>query len=130
MEKDGFNVRYDRVPGRGHEGALVAEHVREIVDRAATAYAPEHPTRVSFRSVRASDEGAYGVKLVRRDPRKDAFFDVERRGSEVHVLAAENVARLVIDPGALGLDGSSSGSGANVKVVRGRGVGAVQVSLP
>jgi pimeloyl-ACP methyl ester carboxylesterase len=125
MEKDGFAVRFDRAPGRGHEGSLVAEHVREVVDRAATAYAPEHPARVSYRSVRPGDDGAYGVHLIRRDPRKDAAFDVERRENEVHVLAAENVARLVIDPGALGVE-----PGSNAKVVRARGVGSIAVTLP
>jgi pimeloyl-ACP methyl ester carboxylesterase len=125
LEKNGFNVRYDRIEGRGHEGSLVAEHVREVVDRAAVAYAPEHPEHVSYRSVRAGDDGAYGVHLIRRDPRKDAAFEIERRGAEVHVLVAENVQRLVLDPGALGIE-----PGTNARVVRARGVPVVTVSLP
>jgi len=96
-----YDVRYDRPSGRGHEGLLVAEHVAEIVARAAEARVPEHPTRVTFRSVRASDDRAYGVRLVRSGA-GDAFVDVEQVGGRVVVHAAEGVRAIVLEPGALG----------------------------
>ncbi|MDB4943007.1 MAG: hypothetical protein JWP97_2541 [Labilithrix sp.] len=97
----GYAVDFERVKGMGHEGPLVVRYIRRVVDRAAEAVAPEHPARVTFRSVRPVDVEAYGVRMVRASER-DAFMDIERRADGVHVLAAENVAEIVLRPGALG----------------------------
>lgn len=95
MKKLGFDVRFDRVPNMGHEGPLVVKFIREIVDEAATARAPERPARVSYRSVRPGDTEAYGVHIVKTSPRGDAFIDLERPS---HVLAREGVASFEVDP--------------------------------
>jgi enterochelin esterase-like enzyme len=102
MRERGFRVRFDRVPGMGHAGALVARFVAQVVDLAASARAPEHPARVTYRSVRPWDTGAYGVRIVRASPQGDALVDVERRDDAVHVLRAEGVRAVVLEPGALG----------------------------
>lgn len=102
LEQRGFAVRFDRVPGAGHSGALVARFLPEVVARAAAARVPD-PSRVSFRSVAASQTGAYGVTLVRASAGGDAFVDLERRADGVHVLAVENVAGIELAPGALGV---------------------------
>ncbi len=73
LEQRGFAVRFDRVPGMGHAGALVARFAREVVARASEARAPENPPRVTYRSVRAGRS-----RRVRRDDRKGA------RGGRVH----------------------------------------------
>lgn len=104
LSSRGYKRRYDRVPGAGHEGALVARFVGEVVARAKEATAPRFPERVTFRSVRARDVGAYGVR-IERAAAGDAFVDVERRGGGIHVLAAENVRRIVLRRGALGGSG-------------------------
>lgn len=116
----GYFHRYDRVPGAGHEGALVARFVAEVVARAKTATTPRFPERVTLRSVRARDAEAYGVK-IERSAAGDALVDVERRGGEVHLLAAENVRRVVLRRGALGGSGGervvAKGPAAKVDVV-------------
>src|SRR5262249_54437139 len=96
MEKARFDVRLRRAPGVGHEGPLVVKHLRKIVDRAAAAVAPARPVRVSFRSLRAVDTEAYGVRIVRLEPsaRTEAFVDLERKGGAIHVLAAEGVREI------------------------------------
>ena len=101
----GYKVDFDRVPDAGHEGPLVARFARRVVERAATAKAPEHPARVTFRSVRAEDTRAYGVRItrpVRGD--HEAFVDLVARGAELHVLRAEGVSALSLSAGALGLE--------------------------
>ncbi len=103
MKKAGFSVELERVPGMGHEGPLVVKYIRRVVDRAASATAPRRPSRVSFRSVRASDTEAYGVRIVRAGA-GDAFVDVERRADGVHVLAAQGVVEIVLAKDALGTD--------------------------
>jgi pimeloyl-ACP methyl ester carboxylesterase len=103
MKKAGFNVELRRERGMGHEGPLVVKHIRDVVARAASAVAPRRPSRVSFRSVRAVDTEAYGVRLVRSGGADEgAFVDVERREDAVHVLAAEGVSEIVLAPDALG----------------------------
>jgi pimeloyl-ACP methyl ester carboxylesterase len=97
-----FSVRFTRVPGMGHEGPLVAKFLAEVVARAATARVPEPVTRVEYRSVRPWDTGAYGVHLVRRSAKGDAFVAVDARADGVHVTRAEGVRAVVVDPGALG----------------------------
>ncbi len=102
MQQRGFDVRFDRVAGIGHAGALVARFVKAVVAVAAGARAPEHPTRVTYWSVRPSDDGAYGLRIVRSSPTGDAFVDVERRDDAVHVRRADGVRSLVLSRGALG----------------------------
>jgi pimeloyl-ACP methyl ester carboxylesterase len=100
LRERGFAVRFDRVPGIGHSGALVARFVAQVVDRAATMHATAAPGRVSYRSVRPEDVGAYGVHIERAGG--DAFVDVERRADGLHVLHAEGVRAIALDRGALG----------------------------
>lgn len=90
-----YDVRYDRPTGRGHEGLLVAENVAEIVKRARAQSRPASPARVTYRSVRARDLGAYGVTIERRGP-GDAFVDIERDASSLTVRSIENVRRLLL----------------------------------
>ncbi len=109
LERKGFEVRFDRAPGMGHAGALVARYARELVAKASTARAPAHPGRVSYRSVRGGDRSAYGVSIERAHA-GDAFVDVERASDGgVRVHAAENVSAITLAPGALGV-----APGANV----------------
>ncbi len=108
MRELGFQVRFDRVPGMGHAGALVARFVSQVVDGAATARAQRFPARVTYRSVRPSDADAYGVRIERTNPSGDAFVDVERRGDTVHVQRAEGVRALAVARGALGARGDGS----------------------
>jgi hypothetical protein len=98
----GFNVRFERVAAFGHSGALVARFLSDVTAMAAIARAPAAPSRVTFRSTRPSDTGAYGVRIVRASPRGDAFVDVERVGSEVHVRRAEGVRSVELKAGAFG----------------------------
>jgi pimeloyl-ACP methyl ester carboxylesterase len=97
-----YGVSYDRVPGRGHEGLLVVQHVAKIVARAKTTTAPAFPTHVTFRSVRAEDVHAYGVRIVRAAP-GDAFVDLERTTDGNVNVKTENVKEIVLEDGALGL---------------------------
>jgi predicted esterase len=102
MKKAGFQVDFVREAGMGHEGPLVVKYIRRVVERAASATAPARPLRVSFRSVRPEDVAAYGVRIVRSAPERDAFVDLERQGDAVHVLAAEGVSEVVLAKDALG----------------------------
>jgi pimeloyl-ACP methyl ester carboxylesterase len=88
-----FTVRFDRVPGMGHAGALFAKFARELVARASELRVVEHPARVSYRSVRAGDRCAYGLCLERRHA-GDAFFDVDAGDGALFVHATENVAEV------------------------------------
>jgi pimeloyl-ACP methyl ester carboxylesterase len=105
MQEHGFAVRFDRVPGFGHAGALVARFLPDVVAAAATARANRTPSRVTYRSVNPAEAEAYGVRIEREKPIGDAFIDVERRGETLHVLRAEGVRTLVFAPHALGTDG-------------------------
>ena len=102
MRQRGFDVRFDRAPGMGHAGALVARFLAAVVAGAAGARVPEHPARVTYWSVRPLDLGTYGLRIVRSSATGDAFIDVERRDDAVHVLRAENVRSLLLSRGALG----------------------------
>jgi pimeloyl-ACP methyl ester carboxylesterase len=99
----GFSVRFDSAPGAGHSGALVARFLPAVVAAAATARVPSHVNRVTYRSVRPGDVGAYGVRLERAGD-EDAFIDVEQRDDGVHVLRAEGVRAVELERGALGTD--------------------------
>jgi pimeloyl-ACP methyl ester carboxylesterase len=102
MRERGMTVRFERVADIGHSGALVARFLPDVVAYAATARTPVSPTRVTYRSTRASDTGAYGVRLVRTHPVGDAFVDVERSDDAVHVRRAQGVRAIVLARGALG----------------------------
>ncbi len=102
MRRRQFKVSFDRVPLMGHEGPLVVRFVRSVVERAANARAPIYPSRVSFRSMRAVDTAAYGVRIVRAGER-EAFVDIEKRDDGIHVLpATTGIVEIVLRPGALG----------------------------
>jgi pimeloyl-ACP methyl ester carboxylesterase len=102
LQRQGFAVRFDRVPNEGHSGALVARFVGEVVARAASARVPVGPERVTYRSVRASDTEVYGVRIVRASSAADAFIDLARDGGVVHVRKAVGVRSIVLARGALG----------------------------
>jgi pimeloyl-ACP methyl ester carboxylesterase len=110
LEARKYAVRFDRIPGAGHEGALVAKHAAGIVERAATMKAPLYPSRVTFASARDEDVEAYGVRIVRAAP-GDAFVDVALEGGTVKVLAARNVREIILRKGALGGAGNEPISG-------------------
>jgi pimeloyl-ACP methyl ester carboxylesterase len=95
-----YAVRFDRIPNAGHEGPLVARFAAEIVEGAASAHAPENPSRITFKSVRAQDTDAYGVHIERAGG--DAFVDVERRTDGIHVLQATGIKSIAFARGALG----------------------------
>lgn len=102
MKQRHFKVDFDRVPSMGHEGPLVIKFVGGVVDRAANAHAPTHPSRVSFRSTRSIDTEAYGVRIVRAGPR-DAFVDIERSENGIVVLPdTDGVSEILLKPDALG----------------------------
>jgi pimeloyl-ACP methyl ester carboxylesterase len=107
LQDRGFVVQLDRVPHAGHEGAVVAKLAAAVVDRAATTKLNPFPARVSYRSVRAKDTSAYGLRFVRSGG-GDAVVDVERRGDKVHVLQAQGVKSIELAPGALGFLPSST----------------------
>jgi dienelactone hydrolase len=120
LDKRAYSVRYDRVPGAGHEAPLVVRFLPEVVRRAATARAPRFPSRVTYRSVRAIDTGAYGVEIERARA-GDAFVDVEHKDGAIHVLAADNVAKITLRDGALAAAANAPvvlGGGVKVTVVR------------
>jgi pimeloyl-ACP methyl ester carboxylesterase len=103
LKARGFSVRFDRMPGAGHEGALVARFAAEIVDRASSALVPESVSRVTFTSLGPGAVDAYGVHLVRTAPEGDATVDVAREGSAVHVHRADRVASIRIARGSFGM---------------------------
>ncbi len=107
----GFSVRFDHIAHVGHSGALVARWLPSVVAMAAAARVPAAVGRVTYRSVRSEDAGAYGVRLERVDHEHangptsdDAFVDIERRDDGVHVLRAEGVRAVELERGALGTD--------------------------
>jgi pimeloyl-ACP methyl ester carboxylesterase len=104
LRQRGFQVRFDAIPGAGHEGALVARFLPELVTLASSAHVPAVIARVTYRSVRASDVGAYGVRLERARATGDAFIDVEREPDAVHVRRAQGVRGVSLLRGALSSD--------------------------
>jgi pimeloyl-ACP methyl ester carboxylesterase len=103
MSERGYKVKFDRDPKFGHNGGLLAKHAASIVDLAATAKTPAHPTRVSYKSLRSEDTGAYGVRLVRERATGDALIDVEYVLGKIKLRAASNVKEIVIRRGSFGL---------------------------
>jgi len=95
-----FDVRFDRVPGAGHEGRVVTDFATRIVDVAIKARRIEAPSRVSYWSVRPSDVEAYGIRITRASTVGDAFFDIERQGDSVHLLGATGVRAIHLPRGA------------------------------
>jgi pimeloyl-ACP methyl ester carboxylesterase len=113
LEARGFSIRFDHIAGVGHSGALVGRYSAAVVDFAASARVPQSVPRVTYRSVRAEDVGAYGLRLERDSASPapqaggqvaDAFVDIERRDDGVHVLRAEGVRGVELERGALGTD--------------------------
>jgi pimeloyl-ACP methyl ester carboxylesterase len=102
LRQRGFSVRFDRVPGVGHQGSLVARLIARVVDRAAEARAPEAPRRVSFVSVRPGDTSAYALRMTRTSASGDAAIDLEREGDVVHVRRAHAVRAIALPRGAFG----------------------------
>jgi enterochelin esterase-like enzyme len=106
LKQRGYPVRFDRVPGIGHAGALVARFLPEVV---AAATPPKRDVvwgwtqfgqaRITYRSVRPTDLGAYRVLIERESPTADAFIDLEGRPDGIHVLSAEGVRRITIPCG-------------------------------
>jgi hypothetical protein len=102
MTARGYDVRFDRMPGRGHEGALVAKFIGEVVEKAATTRVADAPKRVTYWSVRPNDLGAYGVSIERARTRGDAYVDVELMDDGVHVHKVTGVRAITLAHGALG----------------------------
>lgn len=101
MKKAGFAVHFEPKPGRGHEGTLVSEYAKAIVERAATTKRVQ-PTRITYRSFRPADVGAYGLRFVKTRPDGEAFVDVERAGDTLVVHAATGVASIALAAGTFG----------------------------
>jgi poly(3-hydroxybutyrate) depolymerase len=104
LAQRGFAVRFDHIAGVGHSGALVGRYAPGVVSVAAGARVPSTVERVTYRSVRPEDTGAYGVRLERDDGAVDAFVDVERRADGVHVMHGEGLRAVELERGALGTD--------------------------
>jgi pimeloyl-ACP methyl ester carboxylesterase len=102
MRERGFTVRFERVARYGHSGALVARFLSQVVALAVTARTPASPSRVTYRSTRPTEAGAYGVRIVRAALSGDAFVDVEKDGDAVHVRRAEGLRAISLARGALG----------------------------
>ena len=96
-----FSVRFDRKTGRGHEGTLVSENAAEIVERAASTRR-RTPTRITYRSHRGVDRGAYGLVFDKKSPDAEAFVDVEKMGETIVVHAASGIVALRLAPGTFG----------------------------
>ncbi len=107
IHERGFAVRFERVPHVGHSGALVARFLPEVIALAATTRAPANPPRVTYRSTRPSDTGAYGVRIARALPQGDAFVDIEGGVDAVRIRRAEGVRGVTLAPGALGTNSES-----------------------
>jgi predicted esterase len=104
----GYSVNYVRPAGRGHEGRMVEDFMQYVVRDALAARAPRFPSRVSYRAMRASDRGAYGVQIERLAPASEAFADIEYLADTGtwRMHAAENVKSLTLADGALGCAGA------------------------
>jgi pimeloyl-ACP methyl ester carboxylesterase len=110
LQSRGFTVRFDRAPRAGHEGTLVAQHARQLVDLASSARTPDTAPRVTYRSVRSGETSAYGVRVERASATGDAYVDVERVPDGVRVHRATGIVRMVFARGAFGFPPSESPS--------------------
>ena len=122
LKKLGYSPTCTMLAGRGHEGGVVAQEIAAVVHAVATVRSPAHPSHVRFRTVRPSDDRAYGVRLLRADASKPAYIDVEARAGSVVVHASENVKSLGLANDALGL---GTGSAAEIPVTVDAGVAKV-----
>jgi pimeloyl-ACP methyl ester carboxylesterase len=118
LRQRGFDVAFDRLAGRGHEGALVAEHLGLLVERVAKARVPT-VTRVTYRSFRADDEAVYDLHWQRSKRASEVFVDVARQGDALIVKRADGLTRLALAPGAFGAQ-----AGQSLTVTRDPGVKA------
>ncbi len=119
LKQQGFEVTFDKVANRGHEGSLVAQFLRRVVFRVEKARVP-NVTRVTYRSFRNDDAAAYGVHWYRAKGATEVFVDVERKGDSVIVKRADGIAKISFDPNAFGAK-------TKLKVVRESGVKAEAV---
>jgi enterochelin esterase-like enzyme len=99
LQQRGFPVKFDRVPGFGHSGALVARFLPDIVAAAATTPTNNSPSRITYRSVRATDVDIYGLHMEHADPSNDAFIDLELGVDGFHVHRIDNVREIPVHYG-------------------------------
>ncbi len=98
-----YDVRFVRHPGMGHEAPMIMLHIKDIVREAQAAHIPAAPPRVTFRGVRPSDLGAYGVAIARGQAPGDVFIDIERLDDgSIRVNALTDVTKITLRSGALG----------------------------
>ncbi len=116
LKQQGFDFVFDKEPNRGHEGSLVAQYLRRVVERAAKSRVPT-VKRVTYRSFRNDDTSAYGVHFQRAKGATEVFVDVVRNGDSVVIKRADGVAKVSFDPDAFGAK-------TKLKVVRESGVKA------
>jgi pimeloyl-ACP methyl ester carboxylesterase len=102
MQQRGYGVRFDRVAGVGHAGALVSRFLPELVALASAARVADPVGHVTYRSVRPDDVGAYGIRIERSSLSGDALIDIEMQSDAVDVRRAEGVQAIWLSPGALG----------------------------
>jgi poly(3-hydroxybutyrate) depolymerase len=105
LEARGYPVHFDRLVGRGHEGKMVEDYAGGIATYAALLRAPTAVSRLTYRALRPTDSGAYGVRVQRTNPAREAFVDIAYDSTTLAwtVYAADNIAELRLQPGAFGL---------------------------
>ncbi len=103
LQQRGYPVRFDRIPGIGHSGALVARFLPELVATVAATAIPARshyaPQRITYRSVRPSDLDVYGLHIDHADPAADAFIDVEFSANGIRVYRVDGVRQITFHPG-------------------------------
>ncbi len=92
LHQHGYTVRFDRIAGIGHSGALVARFLPEVVAAAARAQTERDPVRVTYRSVRPSDVCAYGIYFKRASQTEDAFIDIAPHENPPRVYREDGIA--------------------------------------
>jgi pimeloyl-ACP methyl ester carboxylesterase len=91
LKQRGYAIRFDRIGGIGHSGALVARFLPDLVELASRARTEHEPQRVTYRSVRPSDVCAYGMSFRRESATLDAFIDVAPRENPPRFFQRERV---------------------------------------
>ena len=91
MKQRGYTVRFDRVAGIGHSGALVARFLPDLVELASRSRTERDPARITYRSVRPSDVCVYGMYLRRESLTVDALIDVATRENPPRFFRRERV---------------------------------------